>query len=293
MPSSPNGNRSGPDVEFDSRPESMSRLSGTAGAGLIDTHIHLDAAEFDADRAAVIAAARDAGVARFVVPAVDVDSFARVRALAAARTDVACALGIHPMYVTRAGQDDLARLEAALAEGGAVAVGEIGLDYFVSDIDPALQERFFVAQLKLARAFALPVILHVRRAVDPILKHLRRIGVPGGIAHAFNGSRQQADAFIALGFKLGFGGAMSFEGSRRIRQLATELPLESIVLETDAPDIPPAWARGQRNEPANIARFARILADLRGLPVDEVVAATTRNARSALPLLGQGAGLVA
>jgi TatD DNase family protein len=168
-------------------------------------------------------------------------------------------------------------------QGGAIAVGEIGLDFFVADHDAALQERVFRAQLKLARRFGLPVILHVRRAVDAILKQLRTIEVPGGIAHAFNGSRQQADMFIAMGFKLGFGGAMSYDGSRRIRSLAAGLPLDSIVLETDAPDMPPAWAGGRRNEPANIRRYAEILGELRGLGWQEVAAATTHNAGSVLP----------
>lgn len=281
MPSLPSGSRSGSVVD--------AGMCVAPDSGMIDTHIHLDAIEFDGDREEVVAAARAAGVSGFVVPAVDVASFARVRALADARDDVFCAFGIHPLYVAQACDSDLTALEAELAKGGAVAVGEIGLDYFVTDIDPALQERYFVAQLDLARRFGLPVILHVRRAVDPILKHVRRAGLPGGIAHAFNGSRQQAEAFISLGFKLGFGGAMSFDGSRRIRQLAAELPLESIVLETDAPDIPPMWARGGRNEPGNMAHFARILAELRGMAVEEVVAATSRNARAALPLMGQGA----
>lgn len=284
MPSSPSASRCGPDAEPGTPMAAAAAMP--LSVGLIDTHIHLDAAEFDADREALIASAHAAGVGGFVVPAVDVPSFSRVRALAASQHGIAYALGIHPMYVADAADGDIDRLEAALTEGGAVAVGEIGLDYFVADIDPARQERFFVAQLELARKFQLPVILHVRRAVDDILKHLRRISVPGGIAHAFNGSRQQADSFLSLGFKLGFGGTMSFDGSRRIRQLAAELPLEALVLETDAPDLPPVWARGQRNDPANIARYACILAELRGLPVQEVVAATTRNALAALPLLG-------
>lgn len=245
---------------------------------LIDTHIHLDAAEFDADRGQVIDAARAKGVAGFVVPAVERANFDAVRGIAAENADISFALGIHPMYVMPARMDDVDVLDECLGEGGAVAVGEIGLDHFVSGIDRERQLEFFVAQLKLARRHGLPVILHVRRAIDPILKQLRRIGVPGGIAHAFNGSRQQADALIGLGFKLGFGGTMSFSGSTRIRELAAALPLDAIVLETDAPDIPPEWARGQRNEPANLLRYASILAELRSATVEEVIAATGRNA---------------
>jgi TatD DNase family protein len=159
------------------------------------------------------------------------------------------------------------------------------LDHFVTDIDHARQEWFFVEQLKLAKQFDLPVILHVRRAIEPILKQLRRFKVNGGIAHAFNGSRQQADEFIKLGFKLGFGGAMTYEGSTRIRKLAATLPLASIVLETDAPDIPPDWLNRGRNTPAELPRMAALLADLRGLTLAEVITATTANAESALPRL--------
>ena len=254
---------------------------------LIDTHIHLDAAEFDPDRDALIAAARAAGVSGFIVPAVEVANFDRVAALSAAHSDIRHAYGIHPLYVEHAADEDLAVLEDCLAEGSAIAVGEIGLDQFVPGRDRARQEAFFVAQLKLARRFGLPVILHVRRAVDQILKHLRRIEVPGGIAHAFNGSRQQADAFIAMGFKLGFGGAMTFEGSRRIRELATTLPLEAMVLETDAPDMSPAWLRGRRNEPVELPRCAAVLAELRGLPLAVVSEATGQAARGVLRLDGQ------
>lgn len=244
---------------------------------LIDSHVHLDAAEFAADRERVIDEARAAGVCGFVVPAVDRASFDAVLALAAARGDVCPALGIHPLYVMQAQEDDLDRLDALLGGGAARAVGEIGLDHFVADVDPARQLAFFVAQLGLARRHGLPVILHVRRAVDPILRELRRARVRGGIAHAFNGSRQQAEAFIALGFRLGFGGAMSYEGSTRIRELARSLPLGAIVLETDAPDIAPAWGRGARNRPVNLVRYAELLAELRGITSAEVKEATSRN----------------
>lgn len=252
---------------------------------LIDTHCHLDAAEFDPDRPAILTAARAAGVGGFLVPGVEIANLDAVAALSRANPDCCHAFGIHPLYVGRAGPDDLERLRERLADGTAVAVGEIGLDGYVADGDLPLQRRFLEAQLRLARDFALPVVLHIRRAQDEILKYLRRIPVPGGIAHAFNGSRQQAEAFIALGFRLGFGGAMTFTGSRRIRELAASLPLESIVLETDAPDIPPAWCGGRRNDPANLARIAGVLADLRQMPVEAVIAATGANAAAVVPRL--------
>jgi len=251
---------------------------------LIDTHIHLDAPEFDADREAVVARARAAGVGAFVVPAVERDNFDAVRTLATTTPGVFPALGIHPLYVDRASDDDLAALDEALGQGGCVAVGEIGLDFYVAGSDAARQREFYLAQLEIARRHGLPVILHSRRAVDEVLAGLRRVGVAGGIAHAFNGSSQQARAFIDLGFKLGFGGAMTFSGSTRIRRLAAELPLEAIVLETDAPDIAPAWGQGRRNEPENLARYAETLAELRGMTVSDVIAATGANARNALKL---------
>jgi TatD DNase family protein len=250
---------------------------------LIDTHCHLDAPEFDGDRSEVISAARAAGVRGFVVPAVEAANFDAVEALSAAHADIWHALGIHPLYVMQAKQADLDVLAGRLSRGHAIAVGEIGLDHYGDDVDPETQREYFVAQLKLARRLGLPVILHVRRAVDAILKELRRIEVPGGIAHAFNGSRQQADIFRAMGFKLGFGGSVTFSGSRRIRALAAELPLDALVLETDSPDIRPEWAQERRNEPANLPRIAGIIAGLRTMPVEELAAASARNARAALP----------
>ena len=250
---------------------------------LIDTHCHLDAAEFDADREAVHAAARAAGVETIVVPAVEVSAFARTRETVLRYPGCVAAYGIHPLYVMQAADNDLAALRQWLLAERPVAVGEIGLDLYVADIDPARQVHFFVEQLRLARDFDLPVLLHVRRAVDVVLKQLRRFKVRGGIAHAFNGSRQQADEFIKLGFALGFGGAMTYDGSTRIRELARHLPLEAIVLETDAPDIPPAWLNGGRNTPAELPRIAAVLAELRELPVAELAQRTAANARAVLP----------
>ncbi|PKO85577.1 MAG: DNAase [Betaproteobacteria bacterium HGW-Betaproteobacteria-12] len=250
---------------------------------LIDTHCHLDAGEFASDRDAVRAAALAGGVERIVVPAVEVGNFAAVRDCVARYPGCFAAYGIHPLFVTAAQPGDLAELRRWLAAERPVAVGEIGFDHYVADVDPQRQEYFFVEQLKLAREFELPVLLHVRRAVDAVLKQLRRIRVPGGIAHAFNGSRQQADEFLKLGFALGFGGALTFSGSTRIRQLAATLPDDAIVLETDAPDIPPAWLAGGRNAPGELPRIAGELAALRGLSLAEVSAMTAANARRVLP----------
>jgi TatD DNase family protein len=252
---------------------------------LTDSHCHLDAAEFDADREAVAASAAAGGVGHIVIPAVERANFGTVTSVCREFPGCVPAYGIHPIYVDRAEPADLDALRATLEREPAVAVGEIGLDRFVEPRDDGRQEFYFVEQLKIARDLGLPVILHVRRAIDPILKQLRRIGVPGGIAHAFNGSRQQAEEFIKLGFVLGFGGTMTYPRAARIRELAATLPLEAIVLETDAPDIPPAWIAGGRNAPDQLPRIAAELAALRNAPVADIITATTGNARRALPRL--------
>jgi len=264
----------------------------------IDSHCHLDAPEFDADREAVVARARAAGVAQIVIPAVAAANFESVRDLAH-QHDYVYALGIHPLYVMRAGEQDLTLLAEALEQHHGdprlVAVGEIGLDFFVPGIDVQRQQHFYLEQLKLARRFELPVILHVRRSADQLLAGLRRVGVRGGIAHAFNGSAQQAAAFVELGFKLGFGGTLTFDRSLQIRRLAAELSDQALVLETDAPDIPPHWlyktieqrAAGERarNEPAELPRIAQSLAALRGWTLAQTAAITSANVRAALPRL--------
>ena len=250
---------------------------------MIDSHCHLDALEFDADRDAVHARALAAGVDGMVIPAVERANFAAVAALCRDYAGCHPAYGIHPMYVDRAEEGDLIALRATLQREAAVAVGEIGLDNFVPARNTERQTFYFTEQLKIARDFDLPVILHVRKAIDEVLRELRKYKVRGGIAHAFNGSRQQADEFIKLGFKLGFGGAMTWSRALRIRELATTLPLECIVLETDSPDIPPEWLGQQgRNEPAELSRIADVLADLRGVKVDEMAERTIANTRAVL-----------
>ncbi len=264
----------------------------------IDTHCHLDAAEFDADRDAVVAGARAAGVGTIVIPAIAAANFGRVRELAH-RHGLSYALGIHPMYVDRSDDADLETLrralEAAHDDPRLVAVGEIGLDHFVPGLDRARQAAFLAAQLRLAAEFELPVLLHVRRAIDSVLKHLRTKRVQGGIAHAFNGSAQQATAFVELGFRLGCGGALTFDRALRIRRVAAAVPLDAIVMETDAPDIAPQWlyrtaeARDggatMRNVPAELPRIGAVLAGLRGMTAAALEAASTANACAVLPRL--------
>ena len=235
---------------------------------LIDTHCHLDAPEFNEDRDAVITAARQAGLGAIVVPAVFRRNWDTVQALAEREPDVWFALGLHPLYVNDAGPDDLEHLRqrvmAVRDHPRFVGIGEIGLDYFVPGLDPARQQAVFEAQVRLAAEFGLPVILHT---------------------HAFNGSPQQAQHLIGLGMAIGFGGAMTFDRARNIRRLAASLPAESLVLETDAPDISPAWVHPGRNQPAELARIAQVLAELRGLSLQAVDELTTLNARRVLPAL--------
>lgn len=276
----------------------------------IDTHCHLDAAEFATDAQVVRLRAAQQGVRLCVFPAVAVSNFEAVRRLAHATGD-AYALGIHPLYVAQAQDSDLSTLDQHLqryrGDARLVAVGEIGLDFFV----PALclsplrerQEYFYLEQLKLARKYDLPVLLHVRRSADRLLKGLREQaqGRPWlGFAHAFNGSQQQALALVALGLKLGFGGAFTFERALQLRRLACTLRLDAIVLETDAPDMPPRWlyrnaqqrAQGvaqDRNEPAELVRIGAELATLRGISAAELAQASSENALMALPKLAVAA----
>jgi len=261
---------------------------------LIDTHCHLDAGEFQSDRDEVLKRAHDARVHAIVIPAIARSNFDRVRELAHSFAGGVYALGIHPICVPQASIDDLAVLEseirASLSDPRFVGIGEIGLDFFLPELKTDAmrrrQEEFYSAQLDLAVQFDLPVILHVRRSHDILLKHLRRRPRIGGIGHAFNGSFQQAEHFIAQGFVLGMGGAMTFDRALQIRRLAQRLPLDALVLETDAPDIPPAWLEsGSRNEPSSVAGVARVLAQIRGTTLDEVIVQTGANALRVLPRL--------
>lgn len=251
---------------------------------LIDTHCHLDAAAFASDRAAVLARSRAAGVCAIVVPAVAAAGWPALRALCAGHADLHPAYGLHPVYLDRHAAADLAALEAQLAPGDAVAVGEIGLDFHHADLDRGRQRELFAAQLAVARAAGLPVLLHVRKAHDEVLAALRRTRVPGGIAHAFNGSLQQAGHYLDLGFRLGFGGMLTFDRSRKLRALARALPPEALVLETDAPDLTVASHRGQRNSPEYLPEVLAALARVRASDPLEVARQTTQNAREVLGL---------
>ena len=256
----------------------------------VDTHCHLDAQEFNGEGDLVAARARAQGVQQMVVPAVCCANFASVAELGKSG---GYALGIHPLFVPEAQEQDLQCLRttvaAAMHDPYFVAIGEIGLDYFLPELcTPAIREKqeyFYREQLCIARDFGLPVLLHVRRSIDPILKQLRRIGVSGGIAHAFNGSEQQAQMLIQLGFNRGFGGALTFSRALRLRHLAATLPLSALVLETDAPDMAPSWLSGTANSPEHLPRIAEIIAQLRNISLEQLATQTTLNARAVLPRL--------
>jgi TatD DNase family protein len=270
----------------------------TTAVEWIDSHCHLDAPEFGADRDEVLARARAVGVSMLVLPAVEASNFDTVRRLAHEH-GLVYALGIHPLFTQRAGDEDLDRLAGALGawrdDPRLVAVGEIGLDHAAPGLDRERQTRFYVAQLRLARRHGLPVILHVRRSADSLLAGLRRIEVTGGVAHAFNGSDEQAARFAARGFALGFGGAMTFDRAQRIRHLAATVGEGVPVLETDAPDIPPQWLYVKaeerahrapaRNEPCELPRIAQTLAELRGWTIEVTAARAAANLRRVLPRL--------
>jgi TatD DNase family protein len=272
----------------------------------IDTHTHLDAPEFERNglsAGVLIAQSAINNVAIGIIPAVHKSNFATVRELAQTLRQ-AYGLGIHPLYVPQSHEDDLRYLDAQLMQHRddprLVAVGEIGLDFFVPTLcTPEMREKqaqFYRAQLKLAKQHALPVILHVRRSADALLKVLREIGSHGGIAHAFNGSEQQAMQFVEMGFCLGFGGTVTYERSQQIRALAKSLAPSSIVMETDAPDMPPQWiyataqerAAGKPqgiNSPLELPRIGATLAQLRGISAEQWAAQTTQNALRVLPKL--------
>jgi TatD DNase family protein len=260
---------------------------------LIDTHCHLDASEFDADREVVWQASLQAGLRAVVIPGVTADTFQPIMRWCAGHPQAVFALGWHPLFVDQAPETALQDLQQTIEQVLAgpqahqlVAIGEIGLDFYITRDNQAHQEAMLEGQLQLARKFELPVILHVRSSIDTVLKYLRKHGIHQGIAHAFNGSRQQADAMAAQGLKMGFGGAMTWPRALRIRKLAAELPLEHIVLETDAPDIQPVWIGHQgRNSPDQLKRIAEEMASIRRIEISQLIEMTGKNSLQVFPKL--------
>ena len=245
---------------------------------LVDSHSHFDAPEFDADRDAALARARAAGVTRQVVPAVSASTWARLRDVCALDTGLFPAYGLHPMYLGEHRPHHLDELRDWIERERPVAVGECGLDFFVDGLDADEQRRYFDGQLTLARAFDLPVIVHARRAVDAVIASIKRVGSLRGVVHSFSGSPEQARQLWQSGFLIGLGGPVTYERANRLRTLARTMPLEFLLLETDAPDQPDAGIRGQRNEPSRLSAVCEVIAGLRDQSPAEIAAATTRNA---------------
>ena len=245
---------------------------------LYDSHCHLDAAEFDVDRPAVLARARDAGVARQLVPAVDRASWDAIRTLCAAEPGLRPAYGLHPMFLDRHQPYHLDELRDWLESERPAAVGECGLDFFVDGLDPDKQRLYFRRQLELARDFDLPVVLHARRAVEEVIATLREVGGQRGVVHSWSGSEEQARQLFELGFCLGIGGPVTYDRAKRLRRTVASMPLDCLLLETDAPDQPDAGWRGQRNEPARLRQVLDVVAQLRGQPAAAIAEATSANA---------------
>lgn len=246
---------------------------------LIDSHCHLDAPEFDADRDAVVARARDAGVTAQVIPAVRAADWPALAELCARGHGLHAAYGLHPLLLAEHREAHLPLLRERLMHSQATAVGECGLDYFVADLDPALQRSFFRGQLEIAHELGLPVIVHARRAVEEVIHTLRTFGGLRGVVHSYSGSEEQARQLWQQGFLLGIGGPVSYSRAHRLRRVVSEMPLEFLLLESDAPDQPLAEQRGQRNEPASITGVLDVIAALRPESREVIAAATTANAR--------------
>lgn len=251
-----------------------------ANVTLYDSHAHLDAPAFDADRAQVLVRARAAGVADMLVPAITASTWPKLDAICTAHANLHPAYGLHPCYMADHGDDDLTALDAWLATHAAVAVGECGLDGPVDAPEHPRQLRLLEGQLELAYAHDLPLVLHARHAFEQVLLALRRFGKPlRGVVHSFSGSAEQATRLRELGFCVGIGGPLTYARARRLRATIASLPLDSLLLETDAPDQSGVAHRGQRNEPAYVVEVLACLAELRGETATAIAHATCANAR--------------
>jgi len=245
---------------------------------LVDTHCHIDLPVFDADRNEVLKRCQLSGIARIVVPGVLSNTWGHLQQVCNANPALYPCFGLHPFYLRQHSPGDIDQLAQKIEQHRPVAVGEIGLDYFVDGLDHKQQISLFENQLSIAASATLPVLLHVRKSHDAVLLSLRKTPVKGGICHAFNGSLQQAHRYIELGFKLGFGGMLTSERSRKLQQLAKLLPIEAIVLETDAPDMTVSSHHGERNSPEYLPECLQALAKVREEDADDVAAQTTANA---------------
>jgi len=245
---------------------------------LVDTHCHLDVQEFDADRDAVIARAREAGVVRQIVPAIEAATWPGLRDACARDPGLFPAYGLHPLLIAAHREEHLRELRDWIERERPVAIGECGLDYWVEDLDRDVQATFFDAQLQLAREYDLPVVVHARRALDAVIASIKRVGGLRGVIHSYPGSEEQARQLADLGFLVGIGGPVTYERANKVRRVAASIPLDTLLLETDAPDQPDSEHRGERNEPSRIVRVLEVIAGLRGVAPEVIADATTRNA---------------
>ncbi len=245
---------------------------------LIDSHVHLDDSRLADDYPAVLQRAAEAGIYAMIVPAVQRQSWPRLRQICLDCPQAWPSYGLHPYFIAQHQLSDLDDLRDWISREQPVAVGECGLDYHRSVLDHALQIDFYSAQLQIAREFDLPVIIHATHAVDDVTKYIRRSGHHKGVIHSFNGSLQQAKILIDLGYLLGFGGAATYARATRIRSLITQLPLDSLLLETDAPDQAPQAYHGQRNEPGYLIDVIKTFAECRSEDQETIAAATSKNA---------------
>lgn len=250
---------------------------------LFDSHVHLDAVEFDADRIAVLRAARDVGVREMMIPAIAAAGWQALRDLCAANPGLYPAYGLHPLYVAQHATDDLPALRHWLSSNKACAIGECGLDFHDPALDRDRQLHFLREQLHIACELDLPLVLHARDAFEPMILELQRFadqhGPLRGVVHSFSGSAEQAQRLWQLGFLLGIGGPVTYDRARRLRAIVATMPIERLLLETDAPDQPDAAHHGRRNEPARLVEVLRCVAALRDESEADVAQSTTTNAR--------------
>jgi TatD DNase family protein len=246
---------------------------------LIDSHCHFDDASFDADRQEALQRAHAAGVIEQVIPAVKAAWWPRIRRLCLDCPELHPSYGLHPMYLRDHQPADLESLHVWAARESPVAIGECGLDFYIHDPQPKRQQVYFEGQLEVAREFDLPVIIHARRAVEEVINTIRRFPGSRGVLHSYSGSEQQALRLIDLGFVMSFGGPVTYERANKLRKLIRTLPLDSILLETDAPDQPDSEHRGQRNEPAYLPRVLQTISQLRGEPLERIAQQTRDNTR--------------
>ena len=237
---------------------------------LVDSHCHLDDDRFDADRDQIVARAKAQNVSRIVIPATTANRWGKVKLVSQSSGALFPAYGLHPMFMSQHQAQNLTELDAWLDREKPVAVGECGLDFFVSRADEKQQIEIFNAQLQIARNHHLPLIIHVRKAMDQVISLLRKQASLTGVIHSFGGSLQQAQQLIDLGFKLGISATVGFERASKLRSVVAAVPDYALLIESDAPDQPGAKHRGQRNEPAFIVEQLITIAALRNLPTDQM-----------------------